>query len=144
VAQVPIDEALMVNVRALIKRGDFASLRPYLGERDEVTVSTIDSVGEDQTPRTQTLAGAEAFGEWLATQLTHWGPAACGENATDDSTCHWYNGLHILSRASCADGCCRHEHDGLMHNTLFLDAVCFEPREGAPPRIRSIEFTDGG
>ncbi|MEL6346689.1 MAG: hypothetical protein AAFV53_26485 [Myxococcota bacterium] len=110
-----------------------------------LTVHLRHSLAEDGDPEgieAQVLDDAAAVSAWLASfrQLQ-----ACPADFSEPpaGTCRWLNGLSVVGAPQCDDaGCCRFRPDGsdvipLLHNTVFLDRLCFF--DGALARIDLLD-----
>jgi hypothetical protein len=130
----------MRQIRILIKRGNATTLATRAAIDGPIEITIASSLSRRRVRRTQ-LATQQELTTWLRRMRARWGPECAG--ADPPASCEWDNGLHIRSPVSCDATCCRQTHAALVHGTLFLDAVCFEMRPNALPRITSIAFTDG-
>jgi hypothetical protein len=144
------DADLMRRVMRLLKRGDPGPLEAHLTARDEVRISVLQSGctsgpgSEESCTERAVLGGAEAFRRWLRETSETWSPRNCSGSVPREraARCAYPNGLDLRGRLSCDARCCALRRTELMHNTLYLDRVCFTAADRFL-RITDIDFTDG-
>jgi hypothetical protein len=145
-----VSEDDMTQVAGHLERGDANGLRGWLAASRQVTVALADGncdeeeAGPEACVQRSALDGADAVATWLAEMAPRWSAENCGEDSTDEQAdrCHYPGGFDAEGTVRCDAGCCSIEREGILHNTLFLDRVCFEAG-GERPHVTSIDFTEG-
>ena len=107
-----------------------------------IEIDLTHSLSDERHVGAAELADRAAFEQWLST----WRPRySCPEGAEE---CDFIGGLDTRQVIICVPGgCCdftfKEGGQGVRHNALFLNRICFEMDGSIPSALRSIHLVDG-